>query len=442
MKCSLCGQEKEESHGCVAHTYVCGKERFKPILFGEEGCVWSKTLCHECFAPIGKPHHAGCREALCPVCRHHIINCGCVIKVVDVAPVVIPPLPTAESIPRRKRKGRLKPKHLRLYKQANNRVTWPIRSYDRRPENGLLFVYNICGLGNRENTHYYTHALRSILQHTGPHDEVVISGCCTSEHVKQYLTDEFRYRGVSFNFIESAFPVNVTFNHTVAKCVERFGRFAGYTYVDSGIQFREDTITELRKRLDGNKYAMITAEASNDNGYQIWFGRTSLPEGEGDFIVPIGRTLNLHVTVFSDELFAAYDGRIIPDIFASYSTESVFSFQCAALKKQFCVCRGVVVDHAHAMDGGASGFRGPGFGTADHVLMGPTMKDICAKPEGTDCGFGYEEFRQFKMHKQDQFDENQHCINDQLLPFMKQNVFLSKELLDYEKIHYKFINRH
>ncbi len=437
--CSRCNLEEEETEGCLSFTYQCGREKFLVTKFGEEGSLWRTGRCPDCFAQIGRPHHAGCKEEQCPVCRHSAFNCGCILSMVDVKPIMPLVLPGAEG-KRVPRKGRQKP-HPRLYKQAPTRVHWPLENRDRRADQGLLLVYNICGLGNRENSAYYIQALRSILEQTDRHDEVVISGCLNSLAVKELLMAEFRPRGVSFNFIEDKFPVNVTFNHTVMKSVERMGRFAGYVYIDSGIQFRKTTLAELRARLAGNKYGMIVAEASNDNGYKWWFNSESLPAGEGDFIVPVGKTLNLHVTVFTDDLFEAYESRLIPDIFASYSTESVFSFQCAAVKRQFCVCRGVVVDHAHAMDGGASGFRGKGFGTTDHVLMGPNLATICADPEGTACGFGYEEFRQFKMHDPSQFDANQLCINDKLLPFMKKNVFLPKELLDYEAMHYVFTPR-
>ena len=437
--CSLCKLETEETEGCVGHAYKCGREKFAVILFGEEGDHWGRvTQCCKCFAQIGKPHHAGCIEERCPVCRKYLHCCGCVVQVVDVREPVKQEFPDAEAKPK-VRKGRRKARP-RLFCQVPSRVDWPLDDYDRQTHNGLLLVYNICGLGNRENEHYYIHALRSILEQTSRVDEVIVSGCMNRPEVKELLMKEFKPRGVSFNFIEQRFPVNVTFNHTVMKSVEKIGRFAGYVYVDSGIQFRKNTLEELRRRLDGNRYGMIAAEASNDNGYPWWFNSPTLPPGTGDFIMPVGKTLNLHTTVFTDELFEAY-GRLIPDIFASYSTESVFSFQCAAIKKQFCVCRGVVVDHAHAMDGGAAGFRGPGFGTTDHVLMGPSLAQICADPEGTACGFGYEEFRQFKMHDPSQFDANQHCINDRLLPFLKKNIFLSKELLDYDAIHHEFVPR-
>ncbi len=438
MICSRCNLDMEETGTCAAHSYICGREKFPVVLFGDEGDGTWRGQCSKCLVSVGKPHHVGCSEERCPVCRKHLISCGCVLTTVDVRGVAPQTFPAAEAQPKM-RKGRRKP-NPRLFKQEPSRVIGPLKMYDRRNDLGLLVVYNICGLGNRENDRYYIHALRSILTQTQPQDEVLVSGCMTSPSVKELLVKEFRVRGVSFNFIDEKFPVNVTFNHSVIKAVERMGRFAGYVYVDSGIQFRKDTLVQLCARLAGNRFAMIAAESSNDNGYPWWFNSPTLPAGEGDFIMPVGKTLNLHTTVFTDDLFEAY-GRLMPDIFASYSTESVFSFECAAIKKQFCVCRGVVVDHAHAMDGGASGFRGPGFGTTDHVLMGPTLAQICADPEGTACGFGYEEFRQFKMHDQSQFDEKQHCVNDRLLPFLKKNIFLSKELLDYDSIHFQFIDR-
>lgn len=316
---------------------------------------------------------------------------------------------------------------------------------NRRDNPGsILIVYNTCGISKNERIENYVASIRSILSQKSEIDELVVSMCLNSDAAKKRLQDEFTKHHVSFNFVEEQVPVNVSFNHAVLEAVKRLGRFSGYLYLDSGLTLRSNTLNEFRARMATNEYGMIAAEASNDNGYEWWFGAGSLP-GTGDFHMPIGKTINLHATVFTDPLYEAYCERLMPDVFASYSTESVFSFQCAAIKKKMVVCRGVIVDHSHAMDGGASGFRGPGFNTADHPFRSPrTFTEICADPEGTACGFGYDEFRPApqlsKKHDPSQYDANLHCINDRLLPFFKNNMFLTRDRMDYDRLVAQFID--
>lgn len=313
-------------------------------------------------------------------------------------------------------------------------------SKNRQRSNRLLLIYNTCGISNQENDDHYVHALRAILSEANLEDCVVISACLNAPRVKMRLLNQFASRGVNFNFIEEKLPVNVTFNHSVLQTVKRRGRFAGYMYIDSGITLRPGTLTGLRRRVESNHCAMIAAECANDTGYKWWFGTETLPGTAPDFHMPIGKTTNLHAQVFSDELFEAYDHRIIPDIFASWSTESVFTFMCAAIKKKFCVCRGLLVDHIINMDGGASGFRDGNFGHWDHTFRSPrTMTEIIADPEGISAGFGYEEFRQVLMHDPSQFDENLHCKNEKLREFIKQNLFLPKDRLDYETVAHTYV---
>ena len=45
----------------------------------------------------------------------------------------------------------------------------------------------------------------------------------------------------------------------------------------------------------------------------------------------------------------------------------------------------------------------------------------------------------FLIHNPDQFDENGFSIDDRLRDFIKTNLFLNKEILDYNKIRHIFI---
>jgi hypothetical protein len=55
-------------------------------------------------------------------------------------------------------------------------------------------------------------------------------------------------------------------------------------------------------------------------------------------------------------------------------------------------------------------------------------------------GFGYEECKGILMHNKSQFDENYHCINDDLKYFIKDALFLKKEELDYDQINHEYIS--
>jgi hypothetical protein len=44
------------------------------------------------------------------------------------------------------------------------------------------------------------------------------------------------------------------------------------------------------------------------------------------------------------------------------------------------------------------------------------------------------------MHNKSQFDENYHCINDDLKYFIKDALFLKKEELDYDQINHEYIS--
>ena len=174
----------------------------------------------------------------------------------------------------------------------------------------------------------------------------------------------------------------------------------------------------------------------------------SKPILEENLLVPVGKACNLHCQIFSKDIFNEY-GNVIPDIFKSYCTESVFSFVNAAIKKQWIITSKVRVHHAFnvpdglpddgdGLDGHSSGFRAP-HGTWDDVYSPYSMEQIVSLPEGTDCGFGYEELRRIKMHREDCFDENQLCKNDELRKFIKKYLYRNEKDFNYNNINRNII---
>ena len=85
----------------------------------------------------------------------------------------------------------------------------------------LLIVYNTCGILKNENVNYYIATLNSLLEQANDDHHVVISGCLHRQDVKTKIKTILGNR-ISYSFIDEKLPVNVTFNKTVQKAVEKF----------------------------------------------------------------------------------------------------------------------------------------------------------------------------------------------------------------------------
>jgi hypothetical protein len=315
----------------------------------------------------------------------------------------------------------------------------------------LYIIFNTCGLSGRENSDAYIRSLNEILSQDTQY-RIIISSCYNNEITLSKLFKEFG-RKISYNIIKDVLPVNITFNHTVQKCVQNFGAAKGYLYLDSGITFGNNKIKDLYDLHVSGPYGMTAGRVSLDGGTFIWFdmGENQQDESgsdflvrEGDFIIPIGKTVNNHIQIFDHSIYENFNERIIPDIFASHCTESTFSFINASINKKFIISKKVKVDHIVSMDVASSGFRpeysgGPAW---RHLLpfSHKTIDDIINNPEAKECGFGYEECQKILMHDPNKFDDNGYAKNpERLKKFILENIYLPKSNFDYNKINHIFI---
>lgn len=304
----------------------------------------------------------------------------------------------------------------------------------------LLVVYNTCGIkpSSQQNLPYYFESINNILGQDLDGIHVVLSGCAHQAHIAQQIKDTLQQK-ISYNFIPEVLPVNVTFNDTVLQCIEAFGEFEGYMYVDSGIDFQRqhNVLNALYSLMKSGPYGMVAARADSDTGFSTWYKTSDLGQNlfdEGPLIVDIGKAVNLHVQIFHNDLQSFY-GRLIPDIFAGQCTESTFSFMCAALKMLWIV-HPLVVHHHTAMDGPSMGFRPPP--TSWEHAFGTTEKIVDIINRGVPYGMGYEELRQIAMHNPEKFDENLFATDVNLKHYIRDNLFLSREQFNYDAINREF----
>ncbi len=306
--------------------------------------------------------------------------------------------------------------------------------------NQLLVVFNTCGISGKENVAHYIDSINSFLLQDFELD-VVVSACKASRETKDLIESIFGNQ-VDRNYIEEVLPVNVTFNHTVLEAVKRRGMYDGYLYVDSGVTLDSqfDAVHKLYSAFKSGDFGMMSALCDTDNGIDLWFGTNYILDTEGDVCnIPVGKAINLHLQIFSNHLLQYY-GKLMPDIFASYCTESTFSFLNAALQKEWGIFKNLTARHIPMMDGQSAGFSPPRWAQAgrsliDHPFRVPSILPIMQG--GYDYGLGYEECQGVLMHRQDKYDGNL-CTDPNLKSYIKDNLFLSSDLLDYNNIEHTY----
>lgn len=317
----------------------------------------------------------------------------------------------------------------------------------------ILAVYNICGISGKENTNHYIESIESILSQNFDSFDLVVSSCLSKPDTIKNLYDKFQGK-IFINNVLEKHPVNVTFNHSINTCINRFGEYEGYLYVDSGSNFpNKNLFSDLYSYLVTRKYGMITPQPENDTEYFYGLGVGRFDKDndyareilfkDGNYIIPVGKAMATHTNLISNELVSFY-GKAYPDIFASHCTESTFSFLNAALRKKWILLKDYIIPHKISLDGQSSGFSPyewimSGKATYDHPYRIPSILNRITTKEAYDCGFGYEECHKLFMHDPSHFDSNYHCKNENLKNFIKKNLFLSKEELDYEKITNEFL---
>ena len=318
--------------------------------------------------------------------------------------------------------------------------------------NKTLVVYNTCGVTGRANDNYYLYAIDSLLKQNFDNYAVAVSSCMNSQATRDTIQSNFK-QYISYNFIDELVPVSVSFNHTVLKCIEKYGEFESYIFVDSGINLNKkpNVVRQVYELFKSGSYGMVSARAENDTGLWEWFDSGKhIDDRESHsklFVkehlkIPVGKAFNLHLQLFSNKIYKEYGNKILPDIFAGQCMESTFSFLCSAIKSNWIIHQDIELEHLTGMDGASSGFwphlwEQQGNKKWDHLFRTKeSIIDIIER--GKKYGMGYEEISNIVLHDESQFDENEFCVNDELKEYIKNNLFLSRELLDYGKIQHSF----
>lgn len=333
----------------------------------------------------------------------------------------------------------------------------------------ILIVFNTCrGINGQENPKIYIRNIKSILEQEYDNFELIWSSCFNSQACINEVMEELDGE-ISLCVINEKLSVQQTFNKSCREGMKHFGNFDGFIYVACDILFPETDskiLLKLSSRLNDPENGIIYPEINNDNGYYFWF---DFPEEENlfdhfgkdkDFIVPIGCTANLHCALFSKKLFEEYDN-VLNDTLVSYCGESIFHSLVAAIKQKFIITNDCLVYHRDSID-----IRGQKvenvdghtkvFGASGNKLFpgcSRTIEQIVRDPLAREVGLSYESFierfknksewenKPYLLPDKTKYDENGFALDKRLKEYIKENFFLSSDILDYDKINCLFLKK-
>ena len=302
----------------------------------------------------------------------------------------------------------------------------------------ILVVYNISGILS-EKIDMWFQFLTPIINQNYENFDICISGCKISNETQNKFI-EFKQnldRKIHLIFYDEIYPVNVTFNKT---CIElsKFDFYNGFMYVASDVNFIEhnDAITKLVDLHFNENCGITSVVVNNDSGIIPWLGENVFNDilNQNNYEIPIGKTCNMHCMLFDRKILDFY-GKIIPDIFRSYCTESTFTFLTSSINKKFKIHnKSVILIHLHSADGSSGGFQ-ENRGWQDLYKSNLSVQERLMTNEAWESGFGYEECQNIFPHNKDMYDEYGNHKNPKLLvDFIKKNLYLSDVELDYNNI--------
>ena len=303
--------------------------------------------------------------------------------------------------------------------------------------NRYAIIYNICEI-KRTNLDWYIKCLDNLLKTDYDFFDIIVSGCKVSQPTKDALLERYGDR-IMFNFIDIRLTVNVTFNFTVLKVRELKGEYDGYVYIDSGVDIDQNYhfLKELDVRYQTGNYEMVMCQTDTDTGYHH-FGLHGYFY-DHDFVVPVGKACNSHVILYGKKLLDTY-GKLIPDIFLAYCTESVFSFLVAAISSRWLIVKDMILTHERSLDGASSGYDHTGERKApwNNLYGGMDMLSIINDPKAREVGLGYEECGNIMMHDGNLFTPKGFAKNPELKTYIKNKLFLQEDQLNYSHIPFEF----
>jgi len=307
----------------------------------------------------------------------------------------------------------------------------------------FLVVYNICEFRQR-NYEWYRRCLDNLLNQDYDPDsfQLLVSGCGVSEETEKKLMMRYGQR-VWHNHVLARLPVQITFNKAIENVIHHTKTdYDGFIYIDSGMNCgsSKNIFTEISKRSQTKKYAMLTIQPNTDSGFQqinaagkltdsSWKHTTPYTE---DMEIRIGYSLCLHFQYFNRAI-RDYYGKVLPDIFPS-GFESVLAYLASGLHLKWSIIKDIMIEHQISVDGPNSGT--PKIPLRDQLMFGLDIKTTIINNYAKSLGLGYSEWAGgvSMAHDPEKFDEEGFAKDERLKEYLRDNLSVKPNRFDYDQI--------
>ena len=313
-----------------------------------------------------------------------------------------------------------------------------------------LLVYNICGLGNKPSIDHYIKCIDSFLDQDFEDYRVLLSACKSDLELVKALYTKYK-NSISYVYHSQVHTVNTTFNKAIQEYVKEKGPAKSYLFVDSGCSFYNPQTNIVDRTILKNTYetfkkynnSIISLQTNSDEALQTIsfkyrYETSNVQVVADDLYVPLGNALNCHVTMFSHEMYKAYNGKLIPDVFRAHCTESTFRYLAAAINTKWYVMKDQQIEHIKAIEGPSTGYPHVSpvhKNTWNNLLYERNALDFITDPEVIKSGIGYEECNSILPHNTEAYDENDMPLDStNMKKLINKYFFLSKKELDYDDI--------
>lgn len=194
-----------------------------------------------------------------------------------------------------------------------------------------------------------------------------------------------------------------------------------YVYcAEDCVMTKENDLETLINEFNADDIGIVSALVDNDNSQ--WYPHYNDYDQKKTSEVSIGESVNMHQFVFSRQFMEKYDFKY-PDILGAWATESVLTFLNSAINMKWLHCHKVVLNHQRSWK--EKGFDG-------YCYLGKkSIKDIFEN--GQKVGLGFECCKNMYPYDKSLYAENKCLCYTALYEYIKENLFLNTDEIDYAK---------
>lgn len=308
----------------------------------------------------------------------------------------------------------------------------------------ILIIFSTCAPDPHKDIGHWYRNFESIMQQNLSNYEVdyIISDCSSADN---HLIDAqnilnngkaiFLDRHFCLNSLKVKVGIQMSVNYSCKLMTELYGLYDYYVYWQNDAFFNDtNSLQQLIEEMDEDD-AIMSPGNSDDFPYaEVWARYQCYDPNGSKVTLAVGAACNGLFFVFTGEYVEKYKFKPWPDILRANCSESLLSFNAAAIKRKWSSCKHIKLETGRAGTGkdGPSLFARDGSGNIIHICPFNSKYDIHhIFSNGLSVGLGFEEIAGMYMHDPQYYDGYFAKTND-LYKYILENLYVKKEDFNYD----------